>query len=169
MIKSRAAPCNKKITSSYRWSFGAREGPGRCRPGVWRLTITLPTRPSLTRSYSMVVVSPKSLFNSCFTFSRNSGSTGGPAWSMVRGRSVRDETVDMLTQLRESSSCSQRASSKLGEYLGRFANLARFRLQRLAELVWSPSSNVSRLCRFPRVSSFRQSSWHIPRPRSPPR
>ena len=42
----------------------------RRRPGVWRWTIALAIRPSFTLSYSIVVVSPKSLLNSCLTLVR---------------------------------------------------------------------------------------------------
>ena len=48
---------------------------------------------------------------------------------MVRGRSVRDETVDILTQLPESSNrASSRLGAKLAAYFGRFADLAKFML-----------------------------------------
>ena len=48
---------------------------------------------------------------------------------MVRGRSVRDETVDILTQLPESSNrASSRLGAKLAAYFGRFAALAKFML-----------------------------------------
>ena len=169
MIKSSDAPCNNKNITHQATGcpcMESEEGP----TGVWRSTLTLPIRPSVTRSYSRVVSSPKSLFNSCFTFFRKLGS-GKPAWSMVRGRSASEETVDMLT----SSSSAKRASSKLGEStwgalppsLG--SGCPHVEMKRATSLASSPSSNVFHLCRFPRVSWCRLRSWHILRPSSPPR